>query len=94
MKLTEIEAKARQLARVKTAPDGSYDVCKEAIALEMADWMTNRIKDKASEWFNEVFFDNSHSSGRGRYCEIVTHDYDSIDDIIKDFCKVVLGYES
>lgn len=41
--MNEIEAKARQLAQVKTAPAGSYDVCKEAIALEMADWMIQRF---------------------------------------------------
>lgn len=41
--MNEIEAKARQLAQVKTAPAGSYDVCKEAIALKMADWMIQRF---------------------------------------------------
>ena len=50
--MTEIEAKARQLARVNGASDGSYDVCKEAIALEMAEWMKERMIDKAVEWLS------------------------------------------
>ena len=47
--MPEIEAKARQLARVVGAPAGSYDVCKEAIALEMADWMKERMMKDAVE---------------------------------------------
>lgn len=87
--MNEIEAKARQLAQVKTAPAGSYDVCKEAIALKMADWMEERIINKAVEWLNNTFLDNSHCNGRGLYCEIVTHDYDSMEELINDFRKKV-----
>lgn len=47
------EAKARQLAQVKTAPAGSYDVCKEAIALEMAEWLKKMMIEKACEFLDD-----------------------------------------
>lgn len=51
--MNEIEAKARQLAQVKTAPAGSYDVCRYAIALEMADWMKERMIDKTCKFLDD-----------------------------------------
>lgn len=51
--MNETEAKARQLAQVKTAPVGSYDVCKYAIALEMADWMKERMIEKACKFLDD-----------------------------------------
>lgn len=41
--MNEIETKARQLAQVEGAPSGSYSIVKEAIALEMADWMKTTV---------------------------------------------------
>lgn len=83
--MTEIEAKARQLARVKGAPFGSYYVCREAIALEMADWMKEKTIEETVKWLSENFIDNSHDSGRGRYCEIITHDFDSMEIMIEAY---------
>lgn len=74
--MTELEAKARQLARVNGASDGSYDVCKEAIALEMSEWMTA----KTIEWLVQHFKTNS-------FGETQSYDFKSMKDMVDNFKK-------
>lgn len=47
----EILSKARQLTQVKNEPEGSCDISKLAVALEMADWMKQQMIEKAEKWF-------------------------------------------
>lgn len=75
--MTAIEAKARQLARVQGAPAGSYDVCKEAIALEMSDWIIQELIDKAVYWVEhraEAFFREPKDS-RAKTMAVALRDY-------------------
>lgn len=47
----------------------------------------------AIEWFNDTFYDNSHHSGRGDFGEIVTHDFDSMEEMIASFKKFMQNKE-
>lgn len=45
--------------------------------------------DKACEWLENTFHDRSHHSGRGDAGEIVTYDFDSMQEFILKFCKAM-----
>lgn len=57
--MTEIEAKARQLARIEGAPLGSYSICKQAIALEMAEWIKEKVIEKIKDWSEKNSIDDN-----------------------------------
>lgn len=44
---------------------------------------------KACKWLENTFHDRSHHSGRGDAGEIVTYDFDSMQEFISKFCKVM-----
>lgn len=46
--------------------------------------------DKAIKWFDDTFYFLDNSSGRGRYCEITTHDFDSLEEMYASFRKAVM----
>ena len=89
--LDEITAKARQLARVSNAPPGSYDIGREAIAFEMADYMCQ----KTIEWLDRNFSeDKLISLNDGVFRIIKTIKFDSMDDMFKSYIKDIMmtGY--
>ena len=50
----EILSKARQLAQIKNEPEGSCDISKLSVALEMADWMKETMIEKAVQYLQSV----------------------------------------
>ena len=45
--------------------------------------------EKAIQWLDDTFYFLDNSSGRGRDCEITTHDFDSLEEMYDSFCKAV-----
>ena len=66
------------------------------------DWLENRVKflrpqpkkelsiEKAIQWLDDTFYFLDNSSGRGRDCEITTHDFDSLEEMYDSFRKAVI----
>ncbi len=64
-------------------------------------WLKNRFKslrpqpkkelsiEKAIQWLDDTFYFLDNSSGRGRDCEITTHDFDSLEEMYDSFRKAV-----
>jgi len=48
--------------------------------------------EKAIQWFDDTFYSWDQSSSRGRYCEIITNDFDSMEEMYDSFRKAVTGY--
>ena len=46
--------------------------------------------EKAIKWLDDTFYSFDNSSGRGRYCEIITHDFDSLEEMYDSFRKAVI----
>ena len=46
--------------------------------------------EKAIQWFDDTFYFLDNSSGRGRDCEITTHDFDSLEEMYDSFRKAVI----
>ena len=80
--MTEIESKARQLAKIEGAPLGSYSICKQAIALEMAEWMQERIIEKARKFFEDEFI------SKDNLC-VCSFTFDSPEELSKAFEKFI-----
>ena len=65
-------------------------------------WVKNRLKflrpqskkelsiKKAIKWLDDTFCFLDNSSGRGRDCEITTHDFDSLEEMYDSFRKAVI----
>ena len=49
--------------------------------------------DKACDWLENIFHDRSHHSGRGDAGEIVTYDFDSMQEFILKFRKAMEGQQ-
>ena len=45
---------------------------------------------KAIQWLDDTFYFLDNSSGRGRDCEITTHDFDSLEEMYDSFRKAVI----
>ena len=45
--------------------------------------------EKAIQWLDDTFYFLDNSSGRGRDCEITTHDFDSLEEMYDSFRKAV-----
>ena len=45
--------------------------------------------EKAIRWLDDTFYFSDNSSGRGRDCEITTHDFDSLEEMYDSFRKAV-----
>lgn len=73
-----------------------YDDCQRRL-----DWFKNKLKsirpqpqkelsiEKAIKWLDDTFYFLDNSSGRGRDCEITTHDFDSLEEMYDSFRKAV-----
>ena len=46
--------------------------------------------EKAIKWLDDTFYFLDNSSGRGRDCEITTHDFDSLEEMYDSFRKAVI----
>ncbi len=46
--------------------------------------------EKAIRWLDDTFYFSDNSSGRGRDCEITTHDFDSLEEMHDSFRKAVI----
>ena len=46
--------------------------------------------EKAIQWLDDTFYFLDNSSGRGRDCEITTHDFDSLEEMYDSFRKAVI----
>ena len=46
--------------------------------------------EKAINWLDDTFYFLDNSSGRGRDCEITTHDFDSLEEMYDSFRKAVI----
>lgn len=46
--------------------------------------------EKAIKWLDDTFYFLDNSSGRGRDCEITTHDFDSLGEMYDSFRKAVI----
>ena len=46
--------------------------------------------EKAIQWLDDNFYFLDNSSGRGRDCEITTHDFDSLEEMYDSFLKAVI----
>ena len=46
--------------------------------------------EKAIQWLDDTFYFLDKSSGRGRDCEITTHDFDSLEEMYDSFRKAVM----
>lgn len=73
-----------------------YDDCQRRL-----NWFKNKLKslrtqskkelsiEKAIQWLDDTFYFLDNSSGRGRDCEITTHDFDSLEEMYDSFRKAV-----
>ena len=50
--------------------------------------------ERAIAWLEEHFYDNSHSSERGFYGEVVTHDFDSMEDMFDELKKAMEEHDN
>ena len=62
----------------------TWDLCQM-----IAEWADQTMLDKVCKWLENTFHDRSHHSGRGDAGEIVTYDFDSMQEFILKFRKAM-----
>lgn len=79
----------------------SYILYDKELNDEQKSWRIKRLKslrpqpkqelsiEKAIQWFEDTFFFQNNSSGRGEDYEITTHDFDSLEEMYNSFRKAV-----
>lgn len=78
----EILSKARQLAQVKNEPEGSCDISKLSVALEMAEWLKKMMIEKT-----ELFLIDAFKELPNGYGTFKIKREGSIEQLIEDFKK-------
>lgn len=83
-------------------PQGKADKIRENIQEVLSPWIKSLPErfslqpkkefsiEKAIQWLDDTFYFLDNSSGRGRDCEITTHDFDSLEEMYDSFRKAVI----